>query len=116
MSYQANRFQGALTYFHSRQTDSIVMNTTRFDGSMRIWAKPRFRDLNWKANYYLGKTFFLTGSVSYQANHDGNGISNVTPVPNLGVKGGLVTAGENGLTLSIFDNYQGDLRGFTEPR
>jgi outer membrane receptor protein involved in Fe transport len=27
VSYQANRFQGALTYFHSRQTDSIIIDT-----------------------------------------------------------------------------------------
>jgi outer membrane receptor for ferrienterochelin and colicins len=27
VSYQANRFQGALTYFHSRQTDSIIVDT-----------------------------------------------------------------------------------------
>jgi len=114
VSYQANRFQGALTYFHSRQTDSIVVDT-----SQTIWryvnlGEATFQGFELEGKYYLRKSFFLTGSVSYQANVDGNGNSNITPVPNFGAKGGISYRRENGLTLSIFDNYQGALRGFTD--
>jgi outer membrane receptor protein involved in Fe transport len=113
VSYQANRFQGALTYFHSRQTDSIVVDTTPLRWKYENLGEATFQGFELEGNYYLRKSFFLTGSVSYQANHDGNGISNITPIPNVGVKGGLSYRAENGLTLSLFDNYQGVLRGFT---
>jgi outer membrane receptor for ferrienterochelin and colicins len=113
VSYQANRFQGALTYFHSRQTDSIVVDTTPVRWKYENLGEATFQGFELEGNYYLRKSFFVTGSVTYQANQDGNGISNITPVPNLGVKGGLSYRGENGLTLSMFDNYQGALRGFS---
>ena len=58
VSYQANRFQGALTYFHSRQTDSIVVDTRPVRWIYRIWAKPRFRDSSWKETTISGKAFF----------------------------------------------------------
>ncbi len=113
VSYQANRFQGALTYFHSRQTDSIVVDTRPVRWQYLNLGEATFQGFELEGNYYLRKSFFLTGSVSYQANQDGNGISNITPVPNLGAKGGLSYRAENGLTLSIFDNYQGAVRGFS---
>ena len=113
VSYQANRFQGALTYFHSRQTDSIVVDTRPVRWKYMNLGQATFQGFELEGNYYLRKSFFLTGSLSYQANQDGNGISNITPVPNLGAKGGLSYRTENGLTLSIFDNYQGALPGFS---
>ena len=115
VSYQANRFQGALTYFRSRQTDSIVVDSTPVRWKYENLGEATFQGFELEGNYYLRKSFFLTGSASYQANHDGNGISNITPVPNVGVKGGLSYRAENGLTVSMFDNYQGVLQGFTDP-
>ncbi|MGH9647904.1 MAG: TonB-dependent receptor plug domain-containing protein, partial [Bryobacteraceae bacterium] len=114
VSYQANRFQGALTYFHSRQTDSIVVDTRPVIWRYENLGEATFQGFELEGNYYLRKSFFLTGSVSYQANVDEDGDRNITPVPNFGAKGGLSYRRENGLTLSIFDNYQGALRGFTD--
>ena len=113
VSYQANRFQGALTYFHSRQTDSIVVDTEPVIWKYENLGKATFQGFELEGKYYLRKSFFLTGSLSYQANADGNGNSNITPVPNFGAKGGVSYRRENGLTLSIFDNYQGALPGFS---
>ena len=113
VSYQANRFQGALTYFHSRQTDSIVIDTQPIRWKYENLGEATFQGFELEGKYYLRKSFFMTGSASYQANQDGNGNSNITPVPNFGAKGGFSYRGENGLTLSIFDNYQGALRGFS---
>jgi outer membrane receptor protein involved in Fe transport len=113
VSYQANRFQGALTYFHSRQTDSIVVDTRPVRWQYLNLGEATFQGFELEGHYYLRKNFFLTGSVAYQANEDGNGIGNITPVPNLGAKAGLSYRAENGLTLSMFDNYQGRLQGFS---
>ena len=114
VSYQANRFQGALTYFYSRQTDSIVIVPGPDRAKYMNLGEATFQGFELEGKYYLRKGFFLTGSVSYQANQDGNGNSNITPVPNFGAKGGFSYRRENGLTLSIFDNYQGALRGLTD--
>lgn len=114
VSYQANRFQGALTYFRSRQTDSIVvppippparsmyMNLGQF----------KFQGFELEGKYYLRRHFLLAGSVSYQVNQDEKGNKNVTPVPNFGAKAGISYRVENGLTVGMFDNYEGALRGF----
>lgn len=115
VSYQANRFQGALTYFHSRQTDSIIVDTRPVRWVYLNLGEATFHGFELEGKYYLRKSLFMTGSVSYQANQDGNGNRNITPIPNFGAKGGLSYRAENGLTLSIFDNYQGDLNGFSGP-
>ena len=109
VSYQANRFQGALTFFRSRQTDSIVVVPFPVRAKYLNLGEATFQGFELEGKYYLRKNYFLTGSVSYQANHDGNGNHDITPVPNFGAKAGLSYSAENGLTLSLFDNYQGAL-------
>jgi outer membrane receptor protein involved in Fe transport len=109
VSYQANRFQGALTFFRSWQTDSIVVVPFPVRAKYLNLGEATFQGFELEGKYYLRKHYFLTGSVSYQANHDGNGNHDITPVPNFGAKAGLSYSAENGLTLSLFDNYQGAL-------
>jgi outer membrane receptor for ferrienterochelin and colicins len=113
VSYQANRFQGALTYFRSRQTDSIVIDTRPVRWVYSNLGEATFQGFELEGKYYLRKSLFLTGSASYQANQDGKGNQNITPIPNFGAKAGLSYRAENGLTLSMFDNYQGSINGFT---
>jgi len=115
VSYQANRSQGTLTYFRSRQTDSII--TIIPPGHPRAvyvnLGETTFHGFELEGKHYLQKNFFVTGSVSYQTNEDESRNRDVTPVPNFGAKAGLSYRVENGLTLSIFDNYQGALRTIT---
>src|SRR5205814_3972436 len=90
VSYQANRFQGALTFFRSRQTDSIVVVPFPPDRARYMnLGEATFQGFELEGKYYLRKNYFVTGSVSYQANHDGNGNSNITPIPNFGAKAGF---------------------------
>jgi len=113
VSYQANRFQGALTYFHSKQTDSIVVDSRPARAIYLNLGEAAFHGVELEGKYYLQRSIFVTGSMSYQGNVDGEGNRDITPVPNFGAKGGVSYRAENGLTLSMFDNYQGVLRGFT---
>jgi outer membrane receptor for ferrienterochelin and colicins len=113
VSYQANRFQGALTYFHSKQTDSIIVDTLPVRWRYLNLGEATIQGFELEGKYYLRKSFFLTGSLSYQVNEDANENYDLTPVPNVGAKGGFSYRSENGLTLSMFDNYQGTLRGFS---
>src|SRR5690348_1463578 len=69
----------------------------------------RFQGVEAEAKYYPRKSVLLSGSVLGQLNSDGNGTENVTPVPNLQVKGGISYEVEHGVTASVFDSYQGAL-------
>ena len=114
VSYQANRFQGALTFFRSWQTDSIVIVSLPVKAQYLNLGEATFQGFELEGKYYLRKNYFVTGSVSYQANLDGDGNRSITPIPKLGAKGGLSYRAENGLTLGIFDNYQGSLHGLSD--
>jgi outer membrane receptor for ferrienterochelin and colicin len=48
-------------------------------------------------------------SMLYQTNKDKEGNENVTPIANFGAKGGISYKSEKGVTVSLFDIYQGDL-------
>jgi hypothetical protein len=114
VSYQANRFQGALTFFRSWQTDSIVIVSLPVKAQYLNLGEATFQGFELEGKYYLRKNYFVTGSVSYQANLDGDGNRSITPIPKLGAKGGLSYRAENGLTLGIFDNYQGSFHGLSD--
>ena len=54
------------------------------------------------------------GSALYQANEDGSGNQNVTPIPNFGAKAGLSYKADNGLTASLFDEFEGGQSGYSQ--
>jgi hypothetical protein len=54
----------------------------------------------------------MQGSMLYQVNVDGNGVQNVSPVPNIGFKAGLSYEGKK-LTASLFDVSDGPFTGYT---
>jgi outer membrane receptor for ferrienterochelin and colicins len=113
-SYHGRRLQGALSYFHSRQTDSIVVD---IDPSLPRWqyrnlSEATFHGVEGSVKYYVHPNVLVLGSVLYQTNEDGQGNSNVTPVSPLGAKAG-VSYESKLLTLSLFDSYQGNMDGFT---
>ena len=109
LGYQGKRLQAAISAFRSLQTDSIVIET---GGSRMKYVNlgvATFRGVETEAKYYLHKHWLLLGSVLYQSNKDGNGSSNVTPIPNYQIKAGVSYEVQNGATASLFDAYQGPL-------
>ena len=74
--------------------------------------KATFQGVQLEEKYYFRKNFFLMGSVLYQANRDGNGNTNVTPVANFGGKAGISYESANGITVGLFDVHEGALPGY----
>jgi outer membrane receptor protein involved in Fe transport len=111
VGYQANRFQGTFTFFRSRQTDSISIALPPDQGRAFYanFGKTTFHGFELEGKHYLRKNFYLTGSISYQADEDANA-TNPIPVPGVTAKAGFSYRAENGLTFGMFDNYQGALR------
>ena len=108
-TYQGNRVLAGVTYFHSHQTDSIIPDTSTFLWMYQNFGEATFHGMEVEGKYYFKKAFFVMGSASYQANEDGNGLNNVTPVPNISAQAGLSYSTENAWTASVFDVFEGPL-------
>ena len=113
LSYHGDRVQGSANYFHSEHTDSIVI-----DASEQVWryvnrGEATFQGMEFEGKYYINRNLYVLGSLLHQSNQDGDGATNITPVPNTSAKGGISFQNERGITASVFDNYQGSLNGFS---
>jgi outer membrane receptor protein involved in Fe transport len=113
LSYHGDRIQGSANYFHSKHTDSIVI-----DASEVVWryvnsGEATFQGMEFEGKYYVNRNLYVLGSLLHQSNHDGDGATNITPVPNTSAKGGISFQNERGITASVFDNYQGSMNGFS---
>jgi outer membrane receptor protein involved in Fe transport len=112
LSYQGAHFQTGVDYFHSRQTNIIVLGDVTAAGEYVNLGKATFQGVQFEEKYYFRKNFFLMGSVIYQANRDGSGNSDVTPVANFGGKAGISYESANGITVGFFDVHEGGLPGY----
>ena len=112
VGYQGERLQAGVNYFHSKQTDSIVIDTQPVRWLYRNLGEATFQGVEIEGKYYVRKEVLILGSVLRQSNEDGGGTANVTPVPNTGAKAGISYQGSNGFTASIFDVYQARLEGY----
>jgi outer membrane receptor for ferrienterochelin and colicins len=112
VTYHEDRVQAGVNYFRSRQTNSITVDTSEARWKYQNLGEATFQGLEFEGKYYVKKDFFLLGSALYQTNEDGDGNTNVTPIPNVGVKAGVSYESANGLTASIFDRYDGAVNGY----
>jgi len=112
LSYQANQFEAGANYFHSRQTDSITIDTTNARWKYLNLGQATFQGFELDGKYYVKKPLFLTGSMMYQNNHDRDGHENITPIANFGAKAG-VSYRSGGLLASVFGAWQSTISGYT---
>lgn len=107
LSYQGEQVQAGVNYFQSKQTNIIQLDV--FRGTYSNLGRVDFHGFEFEGRYYFNRSLYVCGSALYQKNKDGKGSENVTPVANLGFKAGISYASENGITISLFDIYQGDV-------
>jgi len=111
-SYQSNRVELSVDYFHSKEAQLIFE-----DGSTRpalyynLSTPAYFQGVDSEGKYYFRRDWFLMGSVLYQTNHD-SAIANLSAIPSLGAKAGISYLARNGVDVSVFDAYQGHLAGY----
>ena len=109
---EGNRTQFGIDYFHSTFNDLIVnlpgpTRAVYFNLGMLT-----FNGAEIEGKYYFRKNFFAQGSMLYQVNVDGNGVSNVSPVPNIGFKAGFSYESRT-LTAGLFDVSDGPFTGYS---
>ncbi len=106
LNLQFAHLQLGTDYFHSHQSNSIVTvghSPIRYENLDGI----TLDGVNVEGKYYFRHDFFAQGSMLYQANHDQNGNSNVTPIPNFGMKSGVSYESSRGLVFGIFEVSDG---------
>jgi outer membrane receptor for ferrienterochelin and colicins len=112
-SYQTNRAQLSVDYFHSRETDLIFQDGSTLPAKYYNLGTPAtFQGIDSEGKFYFRRNWFLLGSVLYQVNEDKAIKSRLSAIPSLGAKAGISYAGENGADVSLFDAYQGHLGGY----
>jgi outer membrane receptor for ferrienterochelin and colicins len=112
VSYQNNRIQASMDYFHSRQTDLIIQNGGVFP---IVFYNNRtavnFQGGEAEGKVYLKHDWFLIGSVLYQVDSAGAG-QDLSTNPSTLVKGGVSYLSANGTAASFFDAYQTAIAGY----
>lgn len=112
VNYQGEQIQAGVNFFHTQQKDVIFQNRdlTVVPAPM-YWngVEVEFMGVEFEGKYYINRNLFVTGSMLYQTNEDKDGVENVTPIANLGAKGGISYQSDKGFTVSLFNIYQGEL-------
>ncbi len=113
-SYQNNRTQLAIAYFHSHQAHVIFENGATFPAVYTNLATPStFQGIDSEGKYYLKKGWFLMGGALYQDNHN-PALRLLTPIPSFSAKAGVSYQAGKTTDISVFDAYEGHLPGYAD--
>jgi len=116
LSYQSNRIQASVDYFHSRQTGLIIQNGSIFPAYYYNDPVPlNLHGAEAEGKYYLRRDWFATGSMLYQRDDSGIGAKDLSPSPSVVAKAGVSYLSPKGGSFSVFDAYQAHIAGFGSP-
>lgn len=117
VNYQASKFQIGVNYFRNDQTNIIRSSRLPSDtrSVYRNLGEITFEGIELEGKYYILSNLFFTGSALYQENVNDQDVWNTTMVSNFGAKAGLSYEWSKGLTISLFDIYQGELGELYKP-
>ena len=109
ISYQGEQAQLGVNFFHSKMTDIIqIVSAGGFSQTYANVASVTFTGVEFEAKYYVNKEIYINGSFLYQANEN-DSLKNISPVANMGLKAGISYMSDKGITVGLFDIYQGDI-------
>ncbi|MBN2348713.1 MAG: TonB-dependent receptor [Bacteroidales bacterium] len=110
VNYQKNQIHLGVNYFNSVFTNIIIQNRTLVPG-VGIYdniGEVKMQGVEFEGKYFINKKIYANGSLTYFTSKDSSDNKNVTPIANLAIKAGI-SYSSDGVTLSLFDNYQGSL-------
>ncbi len=108
--YQGEQTQLALNLFRSEMTNIIQLAyNDQFINVYGNRADVTFYGVEFEGKLYVNRNFYLSGSVLYQTNENKDGVKDLAPVANFGTKTGVSYVTDNGITVSLFNIYQGEL-------
>lgn len=111
VGYQGEQIHAGVNFFKSVMDHIIFQNRIPENGPTETYLNGqtvKFTGVEFESKWYINKKFLFTGSFLYQNNENEKDEDIVTPIADFGAKIGISYMAD-GLTLSLFDQYQGDL-------
>lgn len=106
--YHSQRFEGALTFYHSKVTDIIVRIPALSGGSTYSnEGKVIFKGIEFEGKASLGGGWSLQGSALLQENKDDQGEKDTSFSPNITIKAGVSYSSDRGYSIGIFEGFYG---------
>jgi outer membrane receptor protein involved in Fe transport len=112
VSFEGRRVQFGIDGFHSKLTNNIVNVPGPTRAVYFNLGEVTFNGVEFEGKYYFHRDFFVQGSALYQANEDGTGQQNVSPIPSVGFKAGVSYERNRKLTVGLFDVSDGPFTGY----
>lgn len=105
------QIQAGINGFFSKLNNIIIQDRSDPTAipTYRNFGETTFMGLEMDARYYINSEIYLTASMLYQTNKNQDDVENVVPSANFSAKGGLSYKADNGINISLFNVYQGDL-------
>ncbi len=104
LTYNTQNGQFFLNAFHSKMTDIISVIDSVYTNNTNIYLD----GIELGGKYYINKSFYVNASLLYQENENDT-TENVSYVSNLGVKAGISYSWDKGVSISLFNIYQGGM-------
>jgi outer membrane receptor for ferrienterochelin and colicins len=104
ISYQGEQAQVGVNVFQSKMTDIISVVNQVYTNNVSI----TFKGIEFSGAYYINRSLYVNASLIYQTNKNDT-LKNVTPIANFSAKAGISYVWDKGITISLFDIYQGKM-------
>ena len=116
IGYQGEQAQVSVNYFYSKLTNMIYqdLSNSAYAQYMNYSTASTITGVEFEGKYYVDRNLYLSASSLYQKAEDANGNTDITPIADFGMKAGISYVWNEGIVLSLFDVYQGDLSGSLE--
>ncbi len=109
INYAGEKIYASLSGFNSKMTNIIYQDRSDTVPTYNNIGEATIQGVEFETKYYFNKNLFLMASMLYQTSKDKEGEKNVTPIANIGLKGGISYKSEKGFSVSLFDIYQGKM-------
>ena len=110
-NYQNAKFMIGTNLFYSLLKD-IIYPVLQNDGYTRIYENMNnfsFIGGEIECKYNINRNFYFNTSLLYQKNKNNEGDKDVVPVSNINLKGGISYSNDRGITINLFNNYNGKI-------
>lgn len=115
VNYIGQTVQYGINFFQSKMSNIIAPvylfdpnDPSAFNMLYMNQGETTFKGVEAEGKFYLSRNLFVTGSLLYQKN-ESDTAKNVSPVPNFSAKAGVSYKWSKGITVSLFNSYQGKL-------
>lgn len=108
LGYSGEQGQIALNYFNSSMTQVIIQDRSTNPALYANGGEITLSGVELEGKYYIDQSWYLSGSMLYHSSEDADGNKDITPIANFGLKAGISYQWNGGVTVSLFDIFQGE--------